>query len=253
MDIKEYEVMFDAEDRHWWYLGMQRITTGLLAQSYPKGGNLRILDAGCGTGAALQYLSPFGVVVGCDLEPLALQFCRKRNLEQLSQSTVLSLPFREAEFDLVTSFDVLYHRAVPDRDQAMLEFNRVLKPGGRVFLRLPAYNWLRRRHDRAVHTVHRFTVGEVRDALLAAGFAVEKLSYANTILLPLALVERFLESALSLEQKRSALQESPSWSHRFLARVLYGEAAWLQRHSFPWGLSVIAIGRKGFPTGAFDR
>jgi SAM-dependent methyltransferase len=165
----------------------------------------------------------------------------------------MALPFREGEFDLVTSFDVLYHQAVGDRGRAMLEFNRVLRPGGRVFLRLPAYDWLRRRHDQSVHTARRFTVGEVRDALLAAGFAVEKLSYANTVLFPLALVERLLESTLSLEQKRSDLQLSPAWSHRFLARILYGEAAWLRRRSLPWGLSVIAIGRKESPSGTFDR
>jgi len=113
-----------------------------------------------------------------------------------------------------------------------------------LFLRLPAYDWLRGGHDRAVHAAHRFTVGEVRDALLTAGFAVERLSYANTILFPVAVVERFLENALSLHQERSALQASPSWSNPFLVRILYAEAAWLRRHSLPWGLSVIAIGRK---------
>lgn len=249
MDAKEYEVMFGAEERHWWYSGMQRITTTLLAQYYPPGSNLQILDAGCGTGAAMRYLSPFGAVTGCDLAALALQFCRQRSLERLSQATVVSLPFREQEFDLVTSLDVLYHQAVLDRDRAMLEFNRVLRPEGRLFLRLPAYDWLRRSHDRAVHTAHRFTAGEVREALRAAGFAVEKLSYANTLLFPLALVERILEITLSLEPDRSDLQSSSFWSSRFLAKVLYAEAGWLRGHSLPWGLSVIAVGRKEFRTG----
>jgi SAM-dependent methyltransferase len=198
----------------------------------------------------MRYLSPFGVVTGCDLAALALQFCRKRSLERLSQATVASLPFREQEFDLVTSLDVLYHQAVLDRDRAMLEFNRVLRPGGRLFLRLPAYDWLRRSHDRAVHTAHRFTAGEVRKALRAAGFDVEKLSYANTLLFPLALVERLLETTLSLEPERSDLQSSPTWGHRFLAKMLYAEAGWLRAHSLPWGLSVLAVGRKGLATGA---
>lgn len=253
MDAKEYEAMFRAEDQHWWYLGMQRITTALLTQFYPNESNLRILDAGCGTGAAMQYLSPFGVVTGCDFALLALQLCKKRNLERLSHATVLSLPFRGWEFDLVTSFDVLYHRAVEDRSRAVLEFNRVLKPGGRVFLRLPAYNWLRGGHDRAVHTADRFTVGEVRTALMAAGFVVEKLSYANTTLFPLAVVERFLKNVLAVEQKGSDLQSTPSWTNGLFTKILYAEASWLRRRSLPWGLSVIAVGRKEPPTGDLIR
>jgi SAM-dependent methyltransferase len=192
----------------------------------------------------MQYLSAFGVVTGCDLAVLALEFCRRRNLEGLSQATVMWLPFPGQAFDLVTSFDVLYHRSVQDRDQAMLEFNRVLKLGGRLFLRLAAYDWMRGAHDRAVHTAHRFTVGEVRSSLLAAGFAVECVSYANTLLFPLALIQRLLENFLAPEQERSALHSSPSWANGFLTRILRLEAAWLRHHSFPWGLSVIAIGRK---------
>lgn len=253
MDAKEYEAMFAAEERHWWYVGMQRITTALLAEFYRDRSDLRILDAGCGTGAAMHYLSSFGVVTGCDLALLALQFCRQRDLVRLSQASVVSLPFSGQQFDLVTSFDVLYHRGVEDRGRALVEFSRVLKPGGHVCLRLPAYDWLRGGHDRAVHTAHRFTAGEVRDALSAAGFVVEKLSYANTILFPLAMIERFLESALAIEQKGSALQSSPSWMNGILTRVLYAEATWLRRHSLPWGLSVVAIGRKGVPIADLDR
>jgi SAM-dependent methyltransferase len=195
----------------------------------------------------MQYLSPFGEVIGCDLELLALQFCKRRNLESLSQATVMWLPFPGQAFDLITSFDVLYHRSVQDRDRTMLEFNRVLKLGGRVFLRLAAYDWMRGAHDRAVHTAHRFTVGEVRESLLAAGFVAERVSYANTLLFPLAVIQRSLENILATEQRKSALQSGPSWANGFLTRILQLEAAWLRRYSFPWGLSVIAVGRKEHP------
>jgi hypothetical protein len=126
----------------------------------------------------------------------------------------------------------------------MLEYHRVLKPGGRVFLRLAAYDWMRGAHDRAVHTAKRFTVGQVRESLLAAGFFVEKVSYANAILFPLAMIQRLLENVVAREKRESALHSSPSWANGFLAAVLKVEAVWLRRQSLPWGLSVIAIGRK---------
>jgi SAM-dependent methyltransferase len=243
MDPKEYETMFALEDRHWWHVGMQRITTTLLAHLYPPGADLCILDAGCGTGAAMRYLSAYGSVTGCDLSDLALGFCRQRGLVRLAQSTVMSLPFCDRFFDLVVSLDVLYHRDVGDYHHALREFHRVLKSGGRLFLRLPAYNWLRGRHDVAIHTSRRFTAPELHQALTTAGFAVEKASYANTLLFPIALGKRLLERAVR-PGNGSDVHANPSWQDAFLARFLFAEARWLAHHSLPFGLSVVMIGRK---------
>jgi SAM-dependent methyltransferase len=243
MDAKEYETIYAVEDRHWWYAGMQRITTTLVSGYCSGLQDLEILDAGCGTGAAMGYLAPLGTVTGCDLSALALSFCQKRGLTRLGQASVISLPFAGERFDLVASFDVLYHRAVDDYRQALREFHRVLKPGGHLFLRLPAYNWLRGRHDEVIHTGHRFTAPELRRALAATGFAIDKLSYANTLLFPLALIKRLAERIVP-RGTGSDMQPNPPWLDAFLARPLYLEARWLSRHTLPFGLSVLGIGRK---------
>jgi SAM-dependent methyltransferase len=244
MDPKEYGIMFAVEDRHWWYLGMKRITITLVSHFYPHRRDLQILDAGCGTGAAMGYLAPFGTVTGCDLSRLALGYCQKRGLSHLGQATIVSLPFADECFDLVTSFDVLYHRAVGDYGQALKEFHRILKPGGRLFLRLPAYNWLRARHDEAIHTAHRFTVAELRRAFTSANLSIEKLSYANTLLLPLALGKRMAERIIPGETD-SDVHPNPPWQDALLVRFLYLEARWLAHHTLPFGLTVVGLGRKG--------
>jgi SAM-dependent methyltransferase len=244
MEAEEYRTMFAVEDRHWWYVGMQAITVALIAGLYPHRTNLRILDAGCGTGAVMGYLAPFGAVAGCDLSALALQFCRQRGLRQLNLAPVSHLPFGRECFDLVTSFDVLYHRAVGDYGQAVGEFNRVLKPGGRLLLRLPAYDWLRGHHDQVIHTARRFTTAEVGRTLAAQGFLVEKLSYANTLLFPLALAKRLVERVRPADGTGSDVQPNPPWQDRLLARFLFAEAKWLAHHNLPFGLTVIAIGKK---------
>ncbi|MCI0396267.1 MAG: methyltransferase domain-containing protein, partial [Chloroflexi bacterium] len=188
--------------------------------------------------------APFGAVTGCDLSELALSFCRRRGLRRLGRATVTHLPFVAGSFDLVTSFDVLYHRAVGDYHQALAEFHRVLKPGGRLFLRLPAYNWLRGHHDEVIHTHHRFTAGELGQALATGQFTVEKLSYANTLLFPLALGKRVAERLVPAGSAASDIQPNPPWQDRLLARFLLAEARWLAGRSLPFGLTVIAIGRK---------
>lgn len=243
MKSQEYERMFAVEDRHWWFVGMKRITMTLVSRLYPHRHDLRILDAGCGTGAAMVYLAPYGTVTGCDLSTLALRFCQKRQLSHLGQATIVSLPFAGESFDLVTSFDVLYHRAVGDYGQAVQEFCRVLKPGGHLFLRLPAYNWLRGRHDEAIHTAHRFTAPELRRAFTSAGFEVEMLSYANTLLFPLALGKRLMERAVP-QQPCSDIHPNPTWEDALMVRFLYLEARWLSHHPLPYGLTVIGLGKK---------
>jgi SAM-dependent methyltransferase len=249
VEPSEYDAMRRAEDRHWWYLGMARITAGLLAALYPGRSDLSILDAGCGTGGALAYLAPFGRVTAIDLSPLALGYCRRRRLARLAQASVGQLPFAAGAFDLVTSFDVLYHRAVGDWRPALDELARVLRPGGRLLLRLPAYDWLRGRHDRVIHTAHRFTAGELAGALRAGGLEVEKVSYANTLLFPLALARRLLERPGG-PAAGSDLREVPEWQNRLFGRALAWEAGWLPRHDLPYGLTVLAIGRRPGPIEA---
>jgi SAM-dependent methyltransferase len=245
MNPSEYRTLYAVEDRHWWYAGMRRITLAVLESAYPGRTDLRILEAGSGTGAAMVYLSRFGAVTGCDLSPLALEFCRERGLAQTAQASVTALPYPDGRFDLVTSFDVLYHQAVDDYRAALREFQRVLVPGGRVLLRLPAYDWLRGHHDEVIHTARRFTAPQVSASLREAGFAVERAGYANMLLFPLALAKRLLERVRSpAGSDQSDIAPNPPWLDALLTPVLGAEAAWLRRRDLPVGLTVLAVGRK---------
>jgi SAM-dependent methyltransferase len=165
---------------------------------------------------------------------------------QLTGGSVVDLPFEAARFDLVTSFDVLYHRAVPDERAALCEVWRVLKPGGRLLIRLPAYKWLTSKHDRSVHGRHRYTASEVRAALVDMSLVVERLSYINSLLFPLPLLQRMLERMVpGLERDTSDLEPPGKLLNMALEAALNQEAAWLRRGgTFGWGLSVLALARK---------
>ena len=243
MNLEEYEVMYEAENSHWWYGGMTAITRAVLDRAVGRGGHLRVLDAGCGTGAVMGYLSNYGSVVGFDFSSEALRFCQKRHLNRLARASVMALPFPDASFDLVVSFDVLCERAVPDDTIALKEFSRVLAPGGRVLLRLPAYDWLRGRHDEAVHIRHRYTTGELRDRLRAAGLDSELLSYANCVLFPIAAAKRMLERIIP-PQDQSDLTIGTGIFNGPLRAILASEAPLVARTGLPFGLTVVAMGRK---------
>jgi ubiquinone/menaquinone biosynthesis C-methylase UbiE len=237
--------MFHAEDRHWWYAGMQAITQALLDRWCTSQSPLNILDAGCGTGAAMtRSLCRYGRVTGIDISAIALGFCRRRQAQRLGRASISALPFRSETFDLVTSFDVLYEQAVPDDLAALREFRRVLKPGGQALLRLPAYDWLRGQHDQVIHTARRYTRPQVARMLEACGFEAQRISHANTFLFPAALLKRMLERLRPGQTPRSDLTLEAGPLNRFLGACLSLEAPLITRAGLPFGLSVIALARK---------
>ncbi|MBL8103741.1 MAG: class I SAM-dependent methyltransferase, partial [Anaerolineales bacterium] len=190
------------------------------------------------------YLADYGKVTGVDLYPQALEFCRKRNASRLARASVLNLPFAPASFNIVTSFDVLYERAVSNEIIALREFFRVLTPGGKILLRLPAYDWLRGQHDERVHTNRRYTKKLVEELLQQSGFVIEHISYVNTFLFPLAVIKRLSERVLPSKDDQSDLALNPGLFNGILKNILAGEAPLAARISLPYGLSVIAVGRK---------
>jgi SAM-dependent methyltransferase len=245
MNPEEYDIMYRVEDRHWWYKGMERITRAALDRWYPKGQKLRILDAGCGTGAAMAgYLADYGNVTGLDAAACALNYCRLRRIQRLARASVDSIPFQDGAFDLVASFDVLCETWVPDDLAALKEIHRVLAPSGRLLLRLPAMKWLRGQHDRAVHIARRYTRREVVEKLQRSGFAVQLASYANTFLLPVVWLKRWGDRIFTSHDHASDLTISAGLANRLLTALLTLEAPLVARSRLPIGVSVIAVGQK---------
>ena len=245
MEPSEYERIYQAETQHWWYLGMEAITRAILNRYIDPSTGLKILDAGCGTGAAmLTYLADYGAVAGFDISPLALKFCRARNLTPLALASVMEIPFQSDNFDLLTSFDVLYERNVTLDVAALAEFFRVLRPGGLLLLRLPAYNWLRGQHDRSIHTARRYTSAQVAQLLTGSGFCPLHITYANTFLFPLAVAKRLLEHLWPPAPDSSDLSVDVGIFNGLFKQILSSEAPLAARRRLPFGLSVIALGQK---------
>lgn len=253
MQAKDFSDLFELEENLWWFRGMRSITSAILDGQLVVETPRRILDAGCGTGANLKFLERYsngGAIVGIDIASDALQFCRRGGAKMLAQASATDLPFPSASFDVVTSFDVLVQ--IPGEgsdDNALREMFRVLKPGGILFARVAAYEWMRAGHDAAMNTQRRYTIGELQKKMTEAGFEVVRTTYANTGLFPVAILKRLVLEPLKLAKSGTDVRPLPStisWLDPIFRSVMDGEAALLRRPRvcLPCGLSAICVGRK---------
>ena len=235
--------MFELEERLWWYDGMRAVTASMLGDSMKSLKNIRLLDVGCGTGFSMMWLRErFGTTseFGVDSSEHAAEFWRKRGLKTIAIAGADALPFPAGEFDLVTCFDVVYQLETQTAGEALAEMSRVLKRGGLLFIREPAYDWLRGSHDVAVATRHRYTLGELRRLIESHGFAIRRSSYANTLLFPAAAAHRLL----SRSGDSSDVREASDFMNRALGAALKLEARLIGHVSFPFGLSVVVVAQK---------
>lgn len=267
MHPDEYRRLAELEATHWWYRSLHGLVLELLDGQAPRLGSLpRILDAGCGTGLMATKLASRGQVAAMDPSPIAADYWPKRSCDPeqdvLSPHTarraprtaflrgsVSAVPFPDGSFDAVVSLDVLYHREVADDLAAARELGRVLRPGGILLLNLPAYDSLRSAHDRVIHTARRYTRPRVARLLAAAGLEPIRVRHWNTFLFPLAAAMRLggrLWATLARQPSReeSDLYPLSPWLNETLRRVVQWELALLDRWDPPFGLSIVALGRK---------
>ncbi len=99
--------------------------------------NPHILEAGCGPGReSTVFLQKSATVVGIDLSEGLLKIAREKNpAVEYIKASFLDLPFLEETFDGVWAHASLVHlEKLEDAFQALVEFKRVLKPGGTAFV-----------------------------------------------------------------------------------------------------------------------
>lgn len=244
MEYAEYHVMAQVEQSHWWYMGMRTIADAWLTQLPPQPTPRRILDAGCGTGGNLAWLARYGAPVGFDFSAVALPLAQRYNYP-ISRATIEAIPFADASFDLVTSFEVIYHRGVTDDVAALRECARVLAPGGHILVRVPAFEWLRGHHDDRVHGQRRYTQHSLHAKLSTAGLIPQKISYVNTLLMPLALLQRWQERRAHTDTATSDLTMPSPLVNCIGSLALRSEAFGLQIGiSWPVGVSLLCIAQR---------
>jgi SAM-dependent methyltransferase len=261
-----YEVMFDVEDNHWWFVGRRavvfsqiedalgatiadaraKLSTGTDPSQIERTGTralpgLRVLDVGCGTGATMDHLKRYGMPHGIDLSELPLKFSRRRGHQRTLRASATELPFESESFDLVTALDVIEH--LDDDAQGLSEIRRVLKPGAPVVIFVPAFQSLWGPNDVQSGHRRRYRLNQLRSVVEEAGLRVERVSYANiAMFIPIWLGRKILTLLGRDEQAENRINHPTI--NNLLAKIFSSEAGWLRNHTLPFGVSIICVARK---------
>jgi len=240
----DYEFLFNIEEHFWWFVAMRRITDTILASQLERG-KLMVLDAGCGTGFNLLHFENAGhSPYGFDYAREAVSAVKRRGFVRVARASITEIPYASETFDLAYSFEVIDE--VSDSDRAIRELYRVLKPGGCLLLRLPAFDWIRSSHDADIGTLHRYTLAEMEEKLSRAGFRIRRSTYANSLLFPIVVVRRFLKHlGIGGGTDTKPMPAGLQWLDPVFRTLLGFEADLIRWNvKLPFGLSAICYAQK---------
>jgi SAM-dependent methyltransferase len=157
----------------------------LIETAIPKG-VIKLLEFGAGDGTFVKRFEAKGFRVDC----VEIDDALRAGLNSPAKfATIHQVP--DASYDFIYTVNVLEH--IADLENELRGVRRVLKPGGTLFVFVPAFNALWTTLDDEVGHVQRFTKATLRKSLAEHGLFSQQLRYFDSIGFPAALAVKMLE------------------------------------------------------------
>lgn len=242
MEKSEYARLAEYEQSYWWHQGRLEIIQTYMRRASRNRSSPAILNVGCGTGGTIKMLEKFGTVDNVDTSDDAIGFARKLGYRNITKVDDISLPFKDAAYDIVGAFDVLEH--IEDHKGALSEWKRVLKDDGAIVITVPAYQWLWSGHDVTMHHCRRYTMKSLTALVAEANLRPEWKSYAIGFSLPLVAGFRLAGKFLDRGDSDASFVPVPRAINKLFTALLKAEAKLHDTVSLPAGSSLITILRK---------
>ncbi|MGB9852181.1 MAG: class I SAM-dependent methyltransferase [Candidatus Kapaibacteriota bacterium] len=238
---KVYNTNFELEDKYWWFVARNKIVFELTKRLTNISNGDFVLDFGCGTGGFASLLAKNYNVIGLDPSPIAIEYCKKRGLQNIFQSTLDDFTKPEYPLKAIFALDVIEH--IDNDLNTLQKLYNLLAKDGYLIVTVPAYQWLWSNHDILHMHKRRYNKKTLSNALKQANFKVSFISYFNFFLFLPALVTRIFERKQSIENTPPVAPVS-DFMNKILKQIFLIEKYFLPFVSFPFGLSLIAIAKK---------
>lgn len=242
MQNNHYKTIYKTESGHWWYKTRRTIIRNFI-EKYRAGfgDEIKILDVGCGTGLLLKETESLGTCYGIDVSQKAIDFCKKRGINNVQVADAVRIPYPDNTFDVAVALDVVEH--IENDEEAVREIYRVLKPRGIAIITAPAFMFLWGITDVVSYHLRRYTLPELREKIENGNFSIIRSSYFNTFLFPFIALVRLVVRCFRIPIK-SENSEGKGLINFVLFIIFYAESMLLRYINFPFGVSVIVICKK---------
>ncbi len=180
--------LYTAERKHFWFISRRIYIQNYFAKYLVSGSY--VLEIGAGTGYVAKGLQKSGykVAVG-EIHLSGLLYAKKNGLSECYQFDLFDPPFHE-KFDAIGMFDVLEHL---EKDvDALIQVTKMLKPGGKIFISVPAHQWLWNRDDSVAAHKRRYSKKTLIHAVKKAGLQVVQINFFFIAILPLLYIRHLL-------------------------------------------------------------
>ena len=231
------------EEKHFWFKARRKIIIDALNK---QDKNSKVLDIGCSSGMLLKELSKIGFkpenLYGIDISEKAINNCKNSNLKNTFVMDAQNIDLNQ-KFDIIIASDCLEH--LKDDENALRNWNNLLKPKGLAYIFVPAFMALWSEHDEVNMHYRRYRKTELNNKLKKNGFEINKSGYWNFFLfIPIYFVILIGKMKLLKVNKTGNLLELPLLLNGSLFTLLNFENKLHNHISFPFGVSSYAIARK---------
>jgi SAM-dependent methyltransferase len=240
---QHYEMILRRRERFWWYVGRRECFASLLNGHLSKTARLG-MDAGCGPGTNEALYEGLAERWLCgDVNPESFRIWRPQAGRLGLLGDLAMPPVKEGYLDLILLLDVLEH---VDNERPILDAAwRLLKPGGILFVSVPALQALWSWHDVQAGHRRRYRLSSVRRLLESSGFEVPHARYFNCLLtLPMFVIRKVTRRMRSMED-RIELDLSPgALNGLFLSWLRVERRLSDAGFRLPWGSTAVLLARK---------
>jgi SAM-dependent methyltransferase len=228
------------QPEYWWYRARADLLQEVFGPS--TAGARRVLDVGSADAPSVKWLRGDHLRVMLDIFPEGLV------PGQGVCGSAMALPFADQVFDVVCAFDVVEH--CEDDELALSELTRVLAPGGRLLLSVPAYQWAWSDHDVRAGHHRRYSRPRLHRLVVDAGLSVTRCTYAFGSTFPLFVAERVARRLRRFagQSPGSRLPSVSSRAERILMLLSALDRRILHRWDLPVGSSVFLAATRPVPS-----
>lgn len=260
-DYEEFghDILIKMQRNHFWYWGRFRFLLNVLRRELPRIGRpsekLSVVDFGGGCGGWIEYLNNnkyirFGELALADssLRALTLADPVVGAFANRYQVDILNLRWKE-RWDVAFMLDVLEH--IPQDEEALRQIHHSLRPGGLLFVAVPALRAFWTYYDDLVHHRRRYSRRDFSDLADATGFRLITSRYFMFFLGSLLWFTRMRPPNLAqmseadIEHHLDRIHRIPIAPINLLLRAVFSLetplGVWVP---FPWGTSVLGVFQK---------